>query len=173
MNGEPDLCIDGQWRHASDGGTRDIINPAAGSVAAVVDEATPDDARDAVAAARKAFDGGAWPATPAAERVAILDRVADLLQRDKEDLASLETRDTGKTLAESRIDIDDVTSVFRYYARLAGVESDRVVDVGDLAVISRVVREPIGVCVLIAPWNYPLLQMSWKIAPAPAGWFKG
>src|ERR1700754_5125845 len=166
MHGEPDLYIGGKWRHASDGGTRDIINPADGSVAAVVDEATPDDARDAVAAARKAFDDGAWPATPVGERAALLDRVADLLQRDKESLAELETRDTGKTLAESRIDIDDVTSVFRYYAKLAAVESDRIVDVGDPTVISRVVREPIGVCVLIAPWNYPLLQMSWKVAPA-------
>jgi betaine-aldehyde dehydrogenase len=168
MNGEPDLCIGGQWRHASDGGTRDIINPADGSVAAVVDEATPDDARAAVAAARKAFDDGAWSATPVAERAALLDRIADLLQGDKESLARLETVDTGKTLVESRIDIDDVTSVFRYYSRLAGIESDRLVDVGDPAVISRVVREPIGVCVLIAPWNYPLLQMSWKIAPALA-----
>jgi betaine-aldehyde dehydrogenase len=59
-----------------------------------------------------------------------------------------------------------VTSVFRYYAKLVGLETDRVVDVGDPTVISRVVREPIGVCVLIAPWNYPLLQMSWKVAPA-------
>jgi betaine-aldehyde dehydrogenase len=59
-----------------------------------------------------------------------------------------------------------VTSVFRYYARLVGIQADRVVDVGDPTVISRVVREPIGVCVLIAPWNYPLLQMSWKVAPA-------
>ncbi|HET6734849.1 aldehyde dehydrogenase family protein [Mycobacterium sp.] len=168
MNGEPDLYIGGQWRHASDGGTREIINPADGSVGAVVDEATPDDARDAVAAARTAFDDGSWAATPVSERAALLDRIADLLQRDKEDLAALETRDTGKTLAESRIDIDDVTSVFRYYSRLAGAESDRLVDVGDPAVISRVVREPIGVCVLIAPWNYPLLQMSWKIAPALA-----
>jgi betaine-aldehyde dehydrogenase len=168
MNGEPDLCIGGQWRHASDGGTREIINPANGSVAAVVDEATAEDAAEAVAAARKAFDDGAWPATPVAERIALLDRIADLLQRDKESLARLETVDTGKTLAESRIDIDDVTSVFRYYSRLAGVETDRLVDVGDPAVISRVVREPIGVCVLIAPWNYPLLQMSWKIAPALA-----
>jgi betaine-aldehyde dehydrogenase len=83
MNGEPDLCIGGRWRHASDGGTRDIINPADGSVAAVVDEATPDDARDAVAAARNAFDDGAWPATPVAERAALLDRIADLLQREK------------------------------------------------------------------------------------------
>ena len=103
-----------------------------------------------------------------AERAALLDRIADLLQRDKESLAELETRDTGKTLVESRIDIDDVTSVFRYYASSPRVESDRIVDVGDPAVISRVVREPIGVCVLIAPWNYPLLQMSWKIAPALA-----
>ncbi|WP_029116654.1 aldehyde dehydrogenase family protein [Mycobacterium sp. URHB0044] len=166
MNGEPDLFIGGGWRYASDGGTRQIINPADGSVAAVVDEATPEDAAAAVTAARDAFDDGAWPATAVSERAALLDRIADLLVRDKETLALLETRDTGKTLVESRIDIDDVTSVFRYYARLVGTEADRLVDVGDPAVISRVVREPIGVCVLIAPWNYPLLQMSWKIAPA-------
>lgn len=168
MDGEPDLCIGGTWRHASDGGTREIVNPADGGVVAVVDEATPDDARDAVAAARAAFDDGPWRATTAAERSELLGRIADLLQRDKEDLAHLETRDTGKTLAESRIDIDDVTSVFRYYSRLIGIETDTLVDVGDPAVISRVVREPIGVCVLIAPWNYPLLQMSWKVAPALA-----
>jgi betaine-aldehyde dehydrogenase len=166
MNGEPDLYIAATWRHASDGGTREIINPADGSVAATVDEATDADARAAVSAARAAFDEGSWPATSAGDRAALLDRIAELLQRDKEELAVLETRDAGKTLVESRIDIDDVTSVFRYYARLVGVEADRVVDVGDPAVISRVVREPIGVCVLIAPWNYPLLQMSWKIAPA-------
>jgi betaine-aldehyde dehydrogenase len=166
MNGEPDLYIGAGWRHASDGGSRQIINPADGSVAAVVDEATPEDARAAVSAARAAFDDGAWPATSVTERAALLERIADLLQRDKEALASLETRDTGKTLVESRIDIDDVTSVFRYYARLVGTQADRLIDVGDRAVISRVVREPIGVCVLIAPWNYPLLQMSWKIAPA-------
>lgn len=166
MNGEPDLYVGGRWRHASDAGTREIVNPADGSIAAVVDEATDADARDAVQAARAAFDDGAWASTPVAERAALLDRIADLLQRDREELSLLETRDTGKTLAESRIDIDDVTSVFRYYAKLVGVQADRVVDVGDPDVISRVVREPIGVCVLIAPWNYPLLQMSWKIAPA-------
>ncbi len=166
MNGEPDLFIGGRWVHASDGGTRDIVNPADGSVFAVVDEATAADARAAVSAARAAFDDGSWRATTAGERAALLDRIADLLQRDRASLAELETRDTGKTLAESGIDIDDVTSVFRYYARLVGVEADRVIDVGDPTVISRVVREPIGVCVLIAPWNYPLLQMSWKVAPA-------
>jgi betaine-aldehyde dehydrogenase len=168
MDGEPDLYIGGRWRHASDRGTRDVINPADGSVAAVVDEATPDDATAAIAAARAAFDVGPWPHTAVAERAAVLDRIADLLQRDKEALSLLETRDTGKTVAESRIDIDDVTSVFRYYARLVAVSADRLVDVGDPAIVSRVVREPIGVCVLIAPWNYPLLQMSWKVAPALA-----
>jgi betaine-aldehyde dehydrogenase len=163
-----DLYIDGRWVHASDGGTRDSINPADGSVVATVDEATPDDARRAVAAARAAFDDGAWPATPVADRCALLATIADLLVRDKESLARLETLDTGKTLVESRIDIDDVVSVLRYYARLAVTEADRLIDVGDARVISRVVREPIGVCVLIAPWNYPLLQISWKVAPALA-----
>ncbi|KAA0021509.1 aldehyde dehydrogenase family protein [Antrihabitans cavernicola] len=164
----PDLYIGGTWVHASDGGTRELINPADGSVVAVVDEATPDDAAAAVAAARAAFDDGAWPATPVGERSALLSRIADLLERDKEKLSRIETADTGKTLVESRIDIEDVVSVFRFYAQLVQVESDRLVDVGNPAVISRVVREPIGVCVLIAPWNYPLLQISWKIAPALA-----
>ena len=168
MNTEPDLLIGSQWRHAADGGVRKIVNPANGTAIATVDEATHDDALAAVAAARTTFDAGEWPATPVSERAALLDRIADLLVRDKESLAELETADTGKTLAESRIDIDDVVSVFRYYARLVATQADRLVDVGDAGVISRVVREPIGVCVLIAPWNYPLLQISWKIAPALA-----
>ncbi|MGW5148022.1 aldehyde dehydrogenase family protein [Rhodococcus koreensis] len=162
------LFVDGRWIRSSFGETRDCINPADGSVVATVDEASPDDAARAVAAARAAFDEGTWPHTPVAERTAIVARIADLLERDKETLARIETLDTGKTLEESRIDIDDVVSVFRYYAQLAAVEADRLVDVGRPDVISRVVREPIGVCVLIAPWNYPLLQISWKVAPALA-----
>ncbi|WP_280406060.1 aldehyde dehydrogenase family protein [Nocardia brasiliensis] len=168
MNGDPDLLIDGRWTHAEDGGVRQIIDPADGSVVATVDEATPRDAQAAVAAARATFDAGDWPATPVAERAALLLRIADLLARDKDRLARLETADTGKTLVESEIDIDDVISVFRYYASAIAVQADRLIDVGDPAVLSRVVREPIGVCVLIAPWNYPLLQMSWKVAPALA-----
>ncbi|RZL82589.1 MAG: aldehyde dehydrogenase family protein [Rhodococcus sp. (in: high G+C Gram-positive bacteria)] len=160
--------IAGQWVAATSGRTRDCIDPATGAVIATVDEASPADAARAVAAARATFDAGDWPATPVADRCALLSRIADLLERDKEELARIETFDTGKTLAESRIDIDDVVSVFRYYARLALVSTDRVVDVGDPAVVSRVVHEPIGVCVLIAPWNYPLLQISWKVAPALA-----
>ncbi len=162
--------IAGEWVAATSGGrTRDCIDPASGNVIATVDEASPEDARRAVLAARATFDAGDWPETAVAVRSSLLSRIADLLERDKEELARIETLDTGKTLVESRIDIDDVVSVFRYYARLALVSSDRVVDVGDPAVVSRIVREPIGgVCVLIAPWNYPLLQISWKVAPALA-----
>ena len=167
-SGEPSLLIDGRWVRSGDGGVRQCLNPADGTVVATVDEATPGDATLAVAAARRAFDTGPWPTTPVAERTALLHRIADLLARDSEQLAAIETADTGKTLGESRIDIDDVIAVFRYYAGLLASAADRLVDVGDPQVISRVRREPIGVCVLIAPWNYPLLQMSWKVAPALA-----
>lgn len=151
---------------SSSGERRDCINPADGSVVATVDEASAEDARAAVTAARRAFPS--WSVTSVAERAAALDSIAELLGRDRDKLARIETLDTGKTLAESHIDIDDVISVFRYYANLARTSADRVVDVGNPEVISRVVAEPAGVCVMIAPWNYPLLQISWKIAPALA-----
>ncbi|MFT4043139.1 MAG: aldehyde dehydrogenase family protein [Gordonia sp. (in: high G+C Gram-positive bacteria)] len=162
------LYIAGQWRSAADGGRRELINPATGAPLTSIDEACPADATAAIAAARATFDAGGWPSTPIPERAALLRRIADLLSANKTELARIETLDTGKTLAESAIDIDDVESVFRYYAATIETTADRLIDVGDPAVISRVVREPIGVCVLIAPWNYPLLQMSWKIAPALA-----
>lgn len=162
----PTLYIDGKWTAALGGGTRDILNPADGSVLITVDEADRADAVSAVAAARAAFDTGGWPHTPLAERVACLLRIAGQLERERDAIARIETLDTGKTLRESYIDVDDVISVFRYYAQLAAAGTDRVVDTGNPAVVSRVVREPVGVCALIAPWNYPLLQMSWKIAPA-------
>jgi len=161
------LFIDGQWT-AGSGGTDDVINPFDGSVVEAVDQAGPDEVARAVAAARTAFDTGPWRTTPAPERGALLRRVADLLVRDKESIAHTETLDTGKTIVESRIDVDDVTAVFRYYADLADKEPGRVVDVGQANVLSRVVHEPVGVCVLITPWNYPLLQLSWKLAPALA-----
>lgn len=161
------LYIDGAWT-AGSGGTAEVINPFDASVVETVAQAGPDDVERAVAAARAAFDTGPWRTTPAAERGALLRRVADLLVRDKEEIAHTETLDTGKTLVESRIDVDDVTAVFRYYADLADKEPGRVIDTGQPNVVSRVVHEPVGVCVLITPWNYPLLQLSWKVAPALA-----
>jgi betaine-aldehyde dehydrogenase len=162
------LFIDGTWRAGSSGASREVVNPFDQSVVAKVAEATADDVAAAVAAARRAFDAGDWPRTPARERGALLDRVADLLLRDKEEIAALETRDTGKTVGEGRQDVDDVVGVFRYYADLADKDPGRLVDAGRADVISRVVYEPVGVCSLITPWNYPLLQVSWKVAPALA-----
>lgn len=162
----PDLFIDGRWRSSSDGGQRDVIDPATGRAFTSVDEATADDAAAAVAAARRAFDEGTWPATPVDDRSKVLRRTAELLERDKEEIARTETLDTGKTLAESRIDVDDVAAVFRYYADEVLRDVDRTVDVGRDDVVSRVVHAPVGVCSLIAPWNYPLLQIAWKVAPA-------
>jgi len=162
----PDLLVDGGWASAVDGGTRELVNPYDAEVFRVVDEASEADAVAAVLAARRCFDEGSWPATPVSRRSDLLRRTADLLQRDREEIARTETLDTGKTLPESRIDVDDVTAVFRYYAEQVLVDVDRAVDVGRADVISRVVHGPVGVCALIAPWNYPLLQMSWKVAPA-------
>ncbi|MET8247903.1 aldehyde dehydrogenase family protein [Streptomyces sp. NPDC005202] len=164
----PDLFIDGTWRGAVDERTREIRCPADGSLVGVVDEAGGKDTVEAIAAARRAFDEGPWPGTSPNERGDLLLRVADLLVRDKEALARAESLDTGKRLVESAYDIDDVVNCFRYYGRLVASETGRVIDTGTEDVDSRVVYEPVGVCALITPWNYPLLQTSWKVAPALA-----
>lgn len=164
----PSLFIDGKWIAAAAGGDREVVNPFDQSVVATVDEAGAEDAEGATAAARAAFDQGDWAFGPSARRSDLLRRVAELLQRDKEEIARTETLDTGKTLVESRIDVDDVTAVFRYFAGLADKDAGRVVDTGTPDAISRIVHEPVGVCSLIAPWNYPLLQIAWKVAPALA-----
>ena len=162
------LFIDGQWVSPQVPASAEVLNPFDQSILAMVDEAGPADAARAVAAARAAFDASPWPTTPVRDRAALLDAIAGLLVRDRDEIARLETLDTGKTLTESLLDVDDVVAVFRYYADLAGKDSGRLVDTGNPAVVSRIVTEPVGVCVLITPWNYPLLQISWKLAPALA-----
>ncbi len=164
----PSLYIDGSWTAGADGVEAEVLNPYDQSVIAKVDWASSADVHRAVAAAGAAFESGDWSGAPGKERAALLDRVADLLVRDKEEIARIETLDTGKTLVESRVDVDDVTAVFRYYADLADKDPGRIVDAGNPTVLSRVVYEPVGVCALITPWNYPLLQISWKVAPALA-----
>ncbi|MEU9798535.1 aldehyde dehydrogenase family protein [Streptomyces sp. NPDC051000] len=159
----------GKWRSASTGATREILDPADGTVLAVVAEGSAADADAAVSAARAAFDGGEWPQTPVAERAEVLRRTADLLQRERERIALLESLDAGKTLEEGRVDVDCVSAAFRYFADLViGEGGGRVVDAGSADIHSVVVHEPVGVCALITPWNYPLLQASWKVAPALA-----
>lgn len=163
-----DLYVDGEWRSALAGDRREIRCPADGTLVAEVDEATAEDTSAAIAAAHRAFHDGPWPHTSARERGDLLLRVADLLERDKDAVARMESLDTGKRLVESEYDVDDIVSVFRYYGRVAAEDAGRVVDTGNADVVSRIVHEPIGVCGLIAPWNYPLLQVSWKVAPCLA-----
>ncbi|MCL7376213.1 aldehyde dehydrogenase family protein [Streptomyces sp. 35G-GA-8] len=169
MSAQHTIHVDGKWREAVSGATRDILDPADATVLAVVSEGGAEDADAAIAAARTAFDEGPWPRTPVAERARLLRTTADLLIRNREKTALLESRDSGKTLEEGRVDVDCVADAFRYFADLVMNESGgRVVDAGSDTVHSVVVYEPVGVCALITPWNYPLLQASWKIAPALA-----
>jgi betaine-aldehyde dehydrogenase len=162
------LFIDGAWVASGDGTCSPVVDPSDGSVVTEVDVATDVQVQAAISAARRAFDETDWPRTPTAERAALLDRVADVLERDLEELAREETLNTGKAMRESRWDIGDVIQVFRYYADLADKEAGRLVDTSVPTALSRIVYEPVGVCGLIGPWNYPLLQLSWKIAPALA-----
>ncbi|UUN28722.1 aldehyde dehydrogenase family protein [Streptomyces sp. FIT100] len=170
MSAQQTIHVGGEWREAASGATREILDPASATPFAVVAEGGAEDTDAAIAAARAAFDRGQgeWPRTPVAERAALLRRVAALLRRDREELGLLESRDAGKTLEEGRVDVDCVADAFAYFADLVMNESGRVVDAGSPDVHSVVVHEPVGVCALITPWNYPLLQASWKIAPALA-----
>ena len=164
----PSLYIDGEWVASANGECSPVVNPSDASVVTEVDVATDEQVQAAIAAARRAFDETDWPRRPTGERAALLDRVAGLIDRDLEELARLETVNTGKAMRESRWDMSDVARVFRYYADLADKDAGRLVDTGNPDAVSRIVYEPVGVCGLIGPWNYPLLQLSWKIAPALA-----
>ena len=162
------LYIDGEWTSPASGETSPVVNPSDGTVVDTVDVADDADVQRAIAAARRAFDETDWPWRPVGERVAILASIASLLERDKDRIARAETLNTGKALRESCYDVDDVIKVFRYYAGLADKEAGRLVATPGVDAVSRIVYEPVGVCGLIGPWNYPLLQISWKVAPALA-----
>jgi betaine-aldehyde dehydrogenase len=163
-----ELYLDGAWTSARGGARREIRCPADGSLVGVVDEADAEDTERAIDAAHRAFHRGAWPLRSARDRGDLLLTVADLLERDAEEIAREESLDTGKRLVESRYDVADVVAVFRHYGRVGAEDAGRVVDTGNPDVVSRVVHEPVGVCALITPWNYPLLQVSWKVAPCLA-----
>ena len=162
------IYIDGQWCSAHGGATREIRSPADGSLVAVVSEAGVEDALAAISAARGSFDSGIFSSLSWSERSALLSKVADLLERDLEILAALESGDTGKRIIEAKYDVADVAATFRHFAALALEQGDRAVDSGQPHISSRITHEGIGVCSLIGPWNYPLLQIAWKVAPALA-----
>ena len=163
-----DLFIDGVRQKSSQNETRNIIHPANGKVVEKAQEASTVDVEYAIKAARKAFDQGPWPKTTNNHRSLVLNKVAEILQRDKTLFAQAESQDTGKRIIESEYDMDDVIKVFKYFAELIVKQTDRKVDVDRENIESTIQYEPVGVICLITPWNYPLLQASWKIAPALA-----
>ncbi len=159
------IFLGGTFVAASDGGTRDCIDPATGDVVARVAEATAHDAQRAIALARAAFDDGPWPQTPALDRAKLLNALADAIDTNADDLTKLETLGCGKPLREAAYDVADAANCFRYYAGLATKPHGQSFDVPAPSQ-TFTVREPIGVCGQIVPWNYPLLMSVWKLAPA-------
>ena len=162
------MFINGKWKLSADGATRKILNPANNQVIAVVAEGTQKDAELAIQAARKAFDEGPWPQMRATERAAHLFKLADLIEADAEEFAKLDTLNNGKPLREARFDAADAAGCFRYYAGLITKPLGQNYEVSDATIEPMVVREPIGVCGQIIPWNYPLLMAAWKLAPGLA-----
>ena len=160
------LFINGVWKEASDGGSHDVHSPHDQSVVATVSQATQTDVDDAISAARSAFDSGVFTSWSFKERSDLVSKIADLLERDADLIARKESDDTGKRFIEAQYDVADVVSTFRHFAALGAKEHGRSVDVGLSHVNSRIVHEPLGVASLIGPWNYPLLQIAWKVAPA-------
>lgn len=161
------MYINGEWKISTSGQTRNIINPANGEIIAAATEGNKEDVNLAVKAAKRAFYNDEWMNTSSVERARLLFNVADIIEKRSEELAYLETMDNGKTLRETKCDLSDSAACLRYYAGLTTKPHGMTYEVPD-DVQAMVVREPIGVCGMIVPWNYPLLMSIWKIAPALA-----
>ncbi len=162
------MLIDGEWMLSSSQETRDIINPADGSVIATVAEGTADDAKKAIQAAKRAFYEEGWGETPAYDRAVLLRSFADELEANVDEIAKLETLNTGKALIESEYDVYDSANILRYYAGMVTQPAGQTYTLNDPAVQGITVREPICVCGLIVAWNFPISLAIWKIAPALA-----
>src|SRR5438105_7285830 len=162
------MLIDGKWVEAASGKKFETINPATGQVLARVAEGDKEDIDRAARAARRAFDDGKWARMNPTERQRLLLRIADLIEANGDELAQLETLDNGKPFAESRnVDIPSTAETFRYYAgwvtKLYGETNP-----SDETFFNFTLREPVGVCGQIIPWNFPLLMAAWKLGPALA-----
>jgi betaine-aldehyde dehydrogenase len=162
-----DVYINGEWAKSSSGKTFPVYDPASEEVIAQVPDCNAEDVDRAVAAARAAFDEGAWASTTPQERGRVLFRLADKIRQNLASLAELECRNTGKPIVEAEYDINDVATCFEYYGGLATKILGYVNPVPDNAV-SLSLKEPVGVAGQIVPWNYPLLMAAWKLAPALA-----
>lgn len=164
------MLIDGRWTDSSSGETIDVVNPADGSVIAKIPAGTAHDVDRAVAAARRAFEDGPWPAMTPGNRAKLLWRIADLMEERKEEFAELETLDNGKPVTMSKaVDVPGAVATLRYWAgwctKIAG--ETRAVDMpGEFLMMT--LREPVGVVGLITPWNFPLITEVSKLGPALA-----
>ena len=157
--------INNEWVDGAE--TRAIVNPAIGKPIAVVSESSKADVDRAVAAARVAFDSGPWREVTAQARGRILFKMSDLVRKNFDMLAELETRNCGKPIVESEFDMNDTASCFEYYGGLATKIHGETLPVPDNA-LNLTLKEPVGVAGLIVPWNYPLMLAAWKLAPAIA-----
>src|SRR5258707_6073015 len=163
------LLINGQWT-AGSGKAFDTINPATGEVLTQLAEASTQDVDQAVAAARKAFDdlAGPWRKMSASERGKILWRIGDLIEKNIDERAELETLDNGKPIFESRyVDMPMVADVVGYFGGWATKIHGETVNTFSNA-FTYTLREPVGVVGAIVAWNFPLLLASWKLGPALA-----
>lgn len=160
------LFIDGQFVPALGGGEIDVVNPANGELITRIAAAQAEDVDLAVAAAKRAFP--AWAATPGAERGRLLLKLADRIEACGDELARLESLDTGHPLRDSRIlDVPRTAACFRYFGGIADKIEGKVIPV-DAGFLNYVQRKPIGVVGQIVPWNFPLMFTSWKMGPALA-----
>jgi len=164
---EYQMLIDGQLVPSSSGETFEIFNPATNEVIGRVAKATREDVDRAVRAARRAFDEGPWGRMTPNERAKRLRRVAEIIRERQDELARIETINSGKIIVESRTDVANSANCFEYYANLTGqIWGETIPMNGPL--FDYTVREPYGVCGQIVPWNFPILMAAWKIAPALA-----
>ncbi|MGR3174007.1 MAG: aldehyde dehydrogenase family protein [Candidatus Scalindua sp.] len=162
------LLIDGKWVDSVSGKTFDTINPATEEVITCIAEGDRADIDLAVTAARKAFEDGPWKKTDARDRGRILFEIANLIEKNKDELALLETLDNGKPISETmNADLPLVIDCLLYYAGWADKIHGETIPVrGEF--FNYTLREPVGVVGQIIPWNFPLLMAAWKIAPALA-----
>lgn len=171
---EHKLLIDGQWLAAESGKTFDVTNPADGQTIAAVAEGDKADINKAVAAARRAFEGGRWPALTASERGRLLWKLADLMEEHLDEFAEIESLDNGKPRAVAAIaDVPLAIDLFRYMAGWATKIEGNTISISvpyapGAEFHSYTLREPVGVVGQIIPWNFPLLMAAWKLGPALA-----
>jgi betaine-aldehyde dehydrogenase len=162
------MVIGGQPVGAADGQTFEIVNPATGKVIATAPLGGREDVDGAVAAAQAAFeDRKGWPAWAAGKRGRSLAKLADLIKKNSDELAWLESRNGGKPITSARGEIIGASLVFDYYAGAANKIYGQTIPVSKPG-LDLTLREPIGVVGLIVPWNFPLLMAAWKVAPALA-----